>query len=169
MPAYPTRGDYFDRARTVAVALLLCAAVVAVTGSVLDWVTISVQPTLDPEADFEAPVEPLRIREPYNGIEANDGWYVVGAGAVVVVAAAGLAITRRRGFAWLGFLAAMVIGAIAFAAYRGVGDLSSSISRRMEIVGDPDPGIGITLVAVGGIVALVASVLGLIATPRVRD
>jgi hypothetical protein len=36
----------------------------------------------------------------------------------------------------------------------------------MEIVGDPEPAIGVMLVAAAGVAALLGSVLGIIASPR---
>jgi hypothetical protein len=168
MSAY-SRSDYFDRARMLAVAVLLVAAGVAIAGSFLDWVTISVRPTVDPEADFGGEqIEDPEIRAPYSGVDANDGWYVIAGSVVLAGAAAALAITRRGRFAWLAFIAATFVGAIGFAAYRSVGSLDSSISRRMEIVGDPDPGVGIILVAIGGVAALLGAVLGLISSPSRR-
>ena len=162
-------GDYFDRARSVAIAILVAAAAASIIGSLLDWVTITRRPRLAPNADFGAQqVEEPTISQPYTGIEARDGWVVIGAAGVLVVASVGLGLRRRSFYAALAFVAAMVIGAVAFADYRGVGDLSSSISERMEIVGDPEPGIGIILVAVAGIAALIGAVLGLIATPSNR-
>jgi hypothetical protein len=163
------RSDYFDRARVVAVAVLIVAAGLATAGSFLEWVTIGVRPTVDPEADFgDQEIEEPQIRAPYSGVDATDGWYVIVGSAVLAGAAIALGIAKRRGFAWLAFIAAMFVGAIGFAAYRSVGNLDSSISRRMEIVGDPDPGLGITLVAIGGAIALIGAVLGLVATPARR-
>ena len=164
-----SRNDYFDRARIVAVTVLVAAAALAIAGSFLDWVTIGTRPAIDPDADFGGEqLEEPKIRTPYAGVDAMDGWYVI-AGAVVVAAAAGaLAITKKGGYAWLAFIASIFVGSLAFAAYRSVGSLDSSISRRMEIVGDPDPGVGITLVAIGGVAALLGSVLGLISTPGRR-
>jgi LPXTG-motif cell wall-anchored protein len=164
-----SRNDYFDRARVVAVAVLVAGAGLAIAGSFLDWVTIGNRPRIDPEADFGGErIEEPEIRTPYTGVDASDGWYVI-AGSVVLGAAAGaLAITKRGRYAWLAFIAAIFVGSLAFAAYRSVGNLDSSISRRMEIVGDPDPGVGITLVAIGGVAALLGAVLGLISTPARR-
>ena len=164
-----SRSDYFDRARMVSVALLIVAAAVAITGSFLDWVTIGVRPSIDPEADFGGEqIEAPRIRAPYSGVDATDGWYVIVGSGVLAATAAALAVAKSRRYAWLAFIAAMFVGAIGFAAYRSVGNLDSSISRRMEIVGDPDPGLGITLVAIGGVLGLLGAVLGVIATPARR-
>jgi hypothetical protein len=167
MEAPSSPGDYFDRARAIAVALLVAAGAVAILGAFLDWVTITERPELDPQADFgEQAVEAPEVSKPYSGVEARDGWVVVVAGCVLLLAAAGLALRRRGVFAGVAFLAAMVIGGVAFADYRGVGDVSSAISDRMEIFGDPDPAIGITLVAIGAIAGLLGSVAGFISTPR---
>ena len=154
------RGDYFDRARTVAAMILLVAAAVVIIGSFLDWVTITAPPT---EAGRE------QATEPFTGVEARDGWIVVGAGCVFAICAL-LLVARRRGFyAGLAFVASIVIGAIAFADYRGINDLRSAISERMDIVGDADPAIGIALVAAGAFAGMAGAILGLIATPSSRS
>jgi hypothetical protein len=160
-------GNIFDHARRVAVALLIAATAAAVAGSLLDWVTITNRPQLAPDTDFEQEqsLERPRASPSYTGIEARDGWIIIGGAAVLAMGTVGLALRARRGYARLAFVAAIVIGAIAFADYRAVGDLSSGISERMEIVGDPDPAIGILLVVVAGIAGLIGAVLGLVATP----
>jgi LPXTG-motif cell wall-anchored protein len=164
-----SQSDIFDRARSVAVAALAAAAVAAILGSFLEWATITKRPQLDPNADFGSQkVEEPQFSEPYTGVEARDGWIVVAAGTLLALSAFGLALRKRKGFAVLAFLASMVVGGIAFADYRTVGDVSSSISDRMEIVGDPEPAVGITLVAVAGVVALAGAVTGLVATPANR-
>jgi hypothetical protein len=163
------RGDYFDRARIIAVGLLLAAAAAAVIGSLLDWVTISDAPRVAPDVDFDgAAVEEPPPPRPYSGVEARDGWTIIGAAIVLAAGAAGLAVRRRGGYALLALLAAVVIGAIALADYRGIGDVTSSISNRMEITGDPEPALGIILVAVAAVAGLIGAVLGLIATPSRR-
>jgi hypothetical protein len=158
--ASPTfRGDYFDRARVVAAGILLMGAVLATAGSFLDWV--SIDPPATPQGRKQA-------SEPFTGVEARDGWIVVGAAAVMVLAGAGLIVRRRGFYAGLGLAASIVAGAIAIADYRAVGDLRSDISFRMDIVGDADPAIGITLVALGSFAAFVGAILGLVATPAGR-
>lgn len=150
-------------------AMLVAAASAAILGSFLDWVTITERPALDPRADFGANrVEPPKISEPYSGVEARDGWVVVAAGCVVLIASAGLAFRGRALYAGVAFVAAMIIGGVAFADYRSIGDISSAISDRMEIFGDPEPAIGIALVAIGAVVGLLGAVLGFVATPRSR-
>jgi hypothetical protein len=154
------RGDYFDRARRVAVAILVLAAVLGILGSFLDWIVITELPP-EPEAGFGH-----QRTVPYAGVDARDGWIVIGAAVVLLAATAGLALRRRT--AWIAFIASIVMGAVAFSAYREVGNLSSAISRRMDIVGDPEPAIGVALVAIGGVAALLGSVLGMISSPRAR-
>ena len=153
-----TRGDYFDRARGVAVAILLAAAAAAIIGSLLNWVTITPPPTVAGKR---------QASEPFSGIEARDGWYVIVSALVLALSAIGLLLKRRGFYAAIAFLAAMVIGAIAFADYRGIGEITSSISERMDVVGDADPAAGIMLVSAGGFAGLIGSVIGLVATPRI--
>jgi hypothetical protein len=159
-------GDYFDRARTVAVGMLVAAAVAAIIGSLLDWVTISNAPRLDPNADFgTVDIDAPAPARPYSGIEARDGWIIIGGASVVLVGGVGLALRRRAAYAALALLAAIVIGAVALADYRGIGDITSSISDRMQITGDPEPALGIIVVAVAAVVGLIGAVLGIVATP----
>ncbi|MGI8790914.1 MAG: hypothetical protein ACR2I4_08525 [Actinomycetota bacterium] len=163
----PVGLDFFDRARRFAVALLMLAGLAAIAGSSLDWVRITERPQIDPKADFgsdqEALEEPSRTR-PFSGLEAGDGYWALGGGIVIVIAA-GLLLIRPRGrWAVLAFLASLIIGAIAFADYRGVGDVSSSISRRMDIVA-ARPGVGLTLVAAAGFLGIVGSAAAIAATP----
>jgi hypothetical protein len=160
--------DFFDKARRFAIAVLLLAGVAAIAGSALDWVTITVRPQLDPGADFgadqEALEEPGRTR-PFTGLEAGDGYWALGGGVVIVIAA-GLLLIRPRGrWAILAFLASLIIGAIAFADYRGLGDVNSSISTRMDIQAAVRPGVGLTLVAAAGFLGIVGSAAAIAATP----
>ncbi|HZJ49614.1 MAG TPA: hypothetical protein VFF07_01915 [Actinomycetota bacterium] len=159
--------DFFDRARRFAVALLLLAGVAAIAGSSLDWVTITVRRQIDPRADFgsnQDALEEPRTR-PFSGLEAGDGYWALGGGIVIVIAAGMLLIRPRGRWAILAFLASLIIGAIAFADYRGVGDVSSSISARMEIDVSARPGVGLTLVAAAGFLGIVGSAAAIAATP----
>jgi hypothetical protein len=159
MRDHTTRGDYFDRARSVATALLIAGAAAAIIGSFMNWVTITPPPT---EAGRE------QASEPFTGVEARDGWYVVAAATALALSAVGLSLRKRGFYAGLAFFLSMVVGAIAFADYRGIGELRSSISERMDVVGDADPAAGILLVAAGAFAGLVGAVIGLVATPRNR-
>jgi hypothetical protein len=162
--------DFFDVARAWAGALMLAAGVAAVIGSTLDWVTISIRPELQPGADFgtdEALEEP-EVTEPFTGLEARDGWWTLLGGALLVVAGAGIIVRKRSGWGWLGMLAAILVGAVGIADYRGMGDLASSISQRMDIVGGAEPGFGLLLVVAGALAGLIGSVAGIAASPRER-
>jgi hypothetical protein len=168
MAFLPTR-DVFDRARAWAAAVMVAAGATAVVGSGLDWVTIAVRPELQEGTDFgAAPEQPEapRVTRPFTGLEARDGWWTAAAGAVLAASGVALYLRRRAGWAWIGLLAAIVIGAVAIADYRGVGDLSSSISHRMNIVGGAKPAIGLLLVVGAALTGLIASVAGMAATPR---
>ncbi len=159
-------GDFFDRARAVAVAAMVVAGVLAVAGSALDWVTI-VEREVAPDVDFgdTDEIEPGQ-GEAFQGLDDRDGRYVAGAGVVVAIAAVFLLLTRRSKYAWLGFIASIVIGGIAFADYRCIGNNTCALSQRMNVGTEARPAIGITLVATAGVIGIVASVAGLAATPR---
>lgn len=167
-----SQRDVFDRARTWAAALMVVAGLAAVIGSTLDWVTISAPAGLrqNPGGFGEDVFEERRISEPFTGLEARDGWWTLGAGAVLALASVALLLTWQGRYAWLGFLAAMVIGAVAFAAYRGIGEVSSALSHRMDIRGDADPAAGIMLVSGAALAGLLGSVVGITASPhRARE
>jgi hypothetical protein len=163
--------DFFDVARKWAAVLLVGAGVLAVVGSMLDWVTITVRPSLSENIDFgdqRDALEAPQVTEPFSGLEAGEGYWVLGAGIVLVAMGALLLLRRRALYAWLALLASVVIGAVAFADFRGVGDLSSSFSRRMEIVGKARPALGLTLVAVSAFMGVLGAAGGIAASPK-RD
>ncbi len=82
-----------------------------------------------------------------------------------MILTAGLLIVRRRSlYAWIALLAAMVMGGITFADFRAIGDLGSGLSRRMDIVGQARPSLGITLVAASALLGIVASGAGIAAS-----
>jgi hypothetical protein len=155
--------------RTFAVAGLIAAAAAATLGSFLDWVRITQRPELVPGTDFgSTAVEAPPLTEPFTGVEAHDGWIVIAA-SVVLVVAAGLLYSRRKSiYGWLSFAAAVVMGSVVFADYRGISDFSSSISHRMNIVGKAEAGIGLTLVAAAVFMAVISSLVAIAASPR-RD
>lgn len=148
--------DYFDRARAWAATGLFVGAVLTITGSFLDWVNVRILPRVIP-AD-QAP-----RAGPFSGFEVNDGWVTLVAGIVMATAAVFLVTRARSSFAWLGFAAAVVTGGIAISDYRGIDEL---FVEFQGIGRDPDPGIGIALVAIGSLLGLVSSVAGIAATPR---
>lgn len=159
------RGDPFIKVRIAAGALLLIAGAAAITGSMLEWVTISNAPELVEGADFETETVAPPDTDPFTGLEHGDGWAVLVAGVVMMVGASLLLIRKRSGGAWLALLGAVVIGAVAFADYRGVAELA----RNMDVSGEVDPGLGLALVAGAGIVGLLASAAGIAATPTERE
>ncbi|HEY7876476.1 MAG TPA: hypothetical protein VIG64_15280 [Actinomycetota bacterium] len=154
--------DFFDKARELVSAALFVAGALAIVGSLLDWVTFTLDPPL---FGVIAP----RPSDPISGFDVGDGWLVAGAGVVLIAAAFLLVLRRRAGFAGLGLLASMFIGAIAISDYRGVGDLTSDLARELDLVGEPHAAIGLTLVVAASILGLIASVAGIAATPRGRS
>jgi hypothetical protein len=148
---------YFDKARSVAAALMIAAGAAAIIGSILDWVDITPPPTV-PETD-------LARTQPYSGIDAGDGWWIVALAVILISCALALAITRRRGWARLAFIACIVMGGIAIAGVRAVGELDSGITQRMDVVGDPDPALGVLLVAAAAVLGFLGAVIGLAASP----
>src|SRR5918999_1932970 len=107
--------DYFDRARAVAAAFLMVAGAAVVLGAFLDWVSVTPPEVVPPDqAD--------NVR-PFSGIETSDGWIVIVAGAILLVCGIITGIRRSSGSAMTAFGAAVIIGAIGIADYRGVNDL----------------------------------------------
>jgi len=165
-----TRGetsndDFFGRARRFAAIGLVLAGSLAIAGSMLDWVRIVERPELVEGHDFEGEeVAAPKVSEPFTGLEARDGRYVL-AGGLVLVLASLLLLTRGRG-AGFGVLASIVIGGVTFAAYEGIQDVSSPIARRMDLVGGADAGIGLILAASGAILGMIASMAAIAASPH---
>lgn len=164
-----TQGDFFDRARRVVALVLMVAGGASVIGSALDWVTITARPSLVGNFDFGAEnrhVEEPEPSEPFDGLEATYGYYSLAGGAVILAAAALLAWRAQGRYAWLAFIASIVVGAIAIAAYRGIADPASPLSHKMDVIGKAEPALGLTLVTAGAIVGLLAAATGIAATPR---
>jgi len=160
-----TAGDFFGRARRFAAAGLVLAGLFAIVGSATDWVRIVERPELVEGAEFQDDeVQAPEVSEPFTGLEARDGRYVLGGGVVLVVAAL-LLVTLRRG-GGLGVISSIVIGGVTFAAWNGISDISSPISQRMDLVGGAAAGIGLVLSAAAAIVGLIASVAAIAASPR---
>lgn len=161
----PLQGDYFDRVRLVAALAIAAAGIMAVVGSLLDWVAIEVPAELVPGFDFGDQAVDEPEFSPFSGVDSPDGIIVLFAGIALVGSAVRLLI-RRRG-AWLAFLVSVVVGGIGVADYRSANDLNSGLCQRMQCLGDIRPGVGLTLVAVAGVLGLIASVAAVAATPRV--
>jgi len=158
MRGSPMQQGFFDRARAWAASAMFVAGGLAVVGAAVEWVTVTPPPILPPG---EAP-----RTDPYTGLEAGDGWWILGAGIAMAVLAALLVLRSGSLYAWLAFLVAILIGGIAFSDFNAVGDSSSELWRRMDRVGDVDPGFGLTLVAASGVIGVIAAAAAIAATPR---
>jgi hypothetical protein len=77
-------------------------------------------------------------------------------------------VTRQSRYGLLALLASVVIGAVAIAAYRSLGDTTSDFFRKLDLAGEIDPGIGLILVAIAGLLGVLAGSLGMISSPRER-
>jgi hypothetical protein len=163
----PTAPDFFDRARVAAAVALVVTGALAIVGCFLKWVTFS----LDEPAGTTTSQRPTA---PIAGTKVSDWKVVLVAGVLVIACALLLALRKRSFYAWVCFLASIVIGGIAVADYRGLGDPTSGFLRGLEhalhitIQGKAQPAIGLTLVAIAGVGGLIASVVGIAATPH-RD
>jgi len=146
--------DTFDRARSVAAAFLVAAGAAVILGTVLDWVTIQPPPLV--------PTDQLPATEPFSGLETKSAPYLlIGAGAVILLAL--LLVARAKSlYAWLAFLTSIMIGGVAFQNYRGIEEL---FYVQMERIGEPDPALGLMLVAAGGVVGVIAGAAGVAAVP----
>jgi hypothetical protein len=166
MDLFGREGDYLDRMRGLAAVALSVAVIFATLGSFLDWAHIS-EGTKAPPAGGPgaAPILRLSVR----GIETGDGWWVLGASAIILLAAVFLVLRKRSLYAWISFLATAVMGSLVFADFRGIGDLAAAISAPAGVVGKAEPAIGLILVAVAVFVAVVGSLVGVAASPRQPD
>lgn len=160
-----TSPDFLARARGLAVVGMLAASGVAIVGSALDWAVVDSCPTAVPTTE---PVQEITCRG-FTGLEARDGWYVVILATLLVSAALLLQVRRKGGYGWLGFLLSFAVGTIGIADYRGVSEISSAISHRMDVVGRLNAGVGVTLVAAAGLIGVICSLVGVAATPRADD
>ena len=156
--------DFFARARLVSVAVLLLVGVVSVIGGVLDWATIDPCPEIVPgstfdESELDDPLCPVR------GIDTTEGKVVIVAGFVILAAAILLILRSKASFGWLALVSSIIAGSSAISAYRGIGDVDSSISRRFGLIDSYDPGVGLTVVAAAAVLGVIAAVVGIAATP----
>src|SRR5687767_12453800 len=104
--------DFFDQMRMVAATILFLAGVVAIVGTLLDWVTIQ-----SPE---RVPANQADALAAFTGIETSDGRLIAVGGVVLIVSAILLALRKRAGHAWAAFIASVIMGAIAIADYRDI-------------------------------------------------
>lgn len=149
----PTR-DAFDKARSIAAAFMVAAGAAVIIGTVLDWVTVTPPPII--------PAAQIPQTEPFTGLETKSAPYLLIAAGAVILSALMLVARRRPLYAWLGFLASMVIGGIAFQNFRGINEV---FFEQMDGVGEPDPAIGLLLVVAGGVVGIVAAAAGIAGAP----
>jgi hypothetical protein len=149
--------DYFDKARSVAAALLFGVGLAAAGGTFLEWVTIR-----PPE---RVPADQANRLDAFTGMETTDGWVVVALAGAILLSALFLVIRKRSFYAWIAFWCSMVMGGISIADYRGIDKL---FYEEMNRIGDPAPAFGLTLVATAALVGIVASVAGVAASPK-RD
>ena len=146
--------SYFDRARAGASASMLAAGAAAVAGTFLEWVTI-----VPPE---RVPDDQAKRVATFTGVETSDGWIVLIAAGVILLSAFLIVVRKRSLYGWLGFFSSMLIGGVALADYRGIEKL---FYDEMNRIGDPSPAFGLTLVAASALVGIIASVIGVAASP----
>ena len=144
--------EVFESARVWVSGALFLAGSMAIIGSLLDWVTF----VIDDERVLELGARPS---SPVSGFDVGDGRWAAAAGVAIIVAAF-LLVIRGRG-AGLSLLASIVAGAVAIADYRDLTNLTADLAS-----GEPQAGIGLTLVVAAAILGLLASVAGIAATPR---
>lgn len=150
--------DTFDRARAYAAAGMLAAGIATVVGTMLDWVSIRPPQII--------PADLIPAAEPFAGFETKSGPYLLIAAGVLILSAVMLTWRQRAIWAWVGFLASMVVGGLAFQNYRGLDEL---FYEQMERIGAPSPAIGLMLVVAGGIAGLIASAAGVAAAPKAPE
>jgi hypothetical protein len=146
--------------------VLLIAGVATIVGSLLNWVIITRPPLLE-GADFGSNNDKVveEASEPFTGTEAEYGYYSLAGGVILVLGGILLQARKRGKYALVAFLSAMSVGGIALVAYREISDRTSDLYLKMDIEGVARPALGLTLVTVGAVVGLLASVAGFAATP----
>ena len=161
----PPELDVFDRARIWAGAIVLLAGLSTIVGSAVDWVSVTPPPEPPPGVDFDyRPFAGNESSEPFSGLEVREGWVTAVAGAGLMAAGLSLIIRKRGG--GLAVLSSIPIGAVAISSDRALGSPTSSLMERTDTVGDADPALGLTLLAAGALVGLIAGVIGMAATPK---
>lgn len=136
---------------------MLAGGLAAIVGAFLDWVSLTLPPTV--------PADQRERAVPFTGMDTGDGKWVLVGGALLILCGILLYFRRRSMWGWLGFLGSVTVGAIAIADYRAIGSVTSDLSREMDVVGQPSPGVGITLVAAAALVGLISSLAGVAASP----
>ncbi len=95
-----------------------------------------------------------------------DGWWVVLGAGGLIAAAVLLVIRARSSYGWMAFTIATVVGAIVIADFRSVSKPTSDLARRLDRIGEVDPGPGLVLAAVAMGIALIAALVGVAGTPK---
>lgn len=163
MSKQSVRADTFEKARAAAAALLLSAAIAIISGSFLDWVTITEQPDILPTESTAGPGDE-QLTEPFNGMDVGDGKYLI-TGAVILLAMALLIFVRKKSmYGWIAFLTSFVMGIIGIADYRAIAGETLELSG-IDVIGKIEPALGITLVAAGSLIGLIASLIGVAGSP----
>ncbi len=156
----PSPSDTFlDRARSIASVVIFVAGVLALVGSLLDWVVIT-------ELPGRIPADQRDQALPFAGIEADDGIITASCGAAMVLLPIGLVLRRRSLYAWLTFMAAVTAGAVSIGAYRSIQDL---FAHELDRIGEAEPAFGLSVVIAGGVLGVIGSVAGIAATPYTPD
>ena len=150
--------DTFDRARAYSAAGMVAAGAATIIGTLLEWVTITPPQII--------PADLIPQAEPFTGLETKSAPYLLIAAGIVILSALLLVWRRRTLYAWIGFLASMVIGGLAFQNYRGLEEL---FYEQMERIGEPSAALGLMLVVAGGIAGLIASAAGVAAAPSTPE
>lgn len=158
MNAEASQPDFLDKARRAAVAGMLAAALAMIIGSLLDWISIVRLPNVLPESELDNTGSVA-------GVDAGDGWWVILIAVIVINAALLLWVRRKSFWAWIGFLASIVIGSIAVADYRAIGQSGSPFLQQLDVVGEIDHGIGLLLVLAGALLGIIFSLVGVAASP----
>jgi hypothetical protein len=156
--AQGTTVDTFEKARSLASSGMVAAGVVTIVGTLLDWVTVN-PPVL-------VPIDQVENAEPFSGLETKSAPFLLIAAGLLILCSVMLVLRGRSLWAWLGFLASMVIGGIAFQNYRGLDELWL---EQMDGIGGVRPAIGLTLVVAGGIAGLIASSAGIAGAPKAPE
>ena len=150
--------DFLERARVWSATGMFIAAALLVAGSFLDWISIAQLPE-------HIPSNQAHRAPPFNGFDVGDGFTICVAAIVVAVCAMLLVLKAKGGYAWTGLVASIVAGGIAISDYRGI----DALFVELEGIGrGVDPGVGLTLVAGGAFLGLIAAVAGVAATPSAR-
>jgi hypothetical protein len=149
----PARGPWTGRQK-LAGGLLIGGALLAILGSFLPWVSVSVD-TFDESA---------------NGFNegASDGYIVVVAAIVAIVFGA-LSLTQanppRRGVITLGIISSLLLLWIGLANLGEIGDQAPGVE---VFGGEVNTGIGLILVTVAGIVVAAGAVVAIMAQRAVN-